>query len=313
VRAASRVAFVAWFVVSAGGCAAITGLDSISEQDCAPNCGKDAQSSGGDVTVETSSGGNDSTAPESSSGTDTGGMDTSMPDTSSPVDAHEAGTKEGGDASEEGPVDSAIPPEGSSPDAPFDSGCGALNTTTNCSACGDKCASTATIETSSSCSGDTNGFGATCSYTCASGYQDCNSANVPNLDGCECHVPGATQAQCCLGTGTCPVAHNNGLNQGTSKFFDCNPAGQFSLSMATDACAAMTGNAGECTQGSCVGVDGGTDGDLVVCATGSTTDCVCWTFAGPNVGYFHNPNLPPGNQQQNCYCADKTQGDTTYN
>ena len=46
----SRLAFVAWFVVSAGGCAAVTGLDRISEQDCAPLCG-DAQAAK-DVTTD---------------------------------------------------------------------------------------------------------------------------------------------------------------------------------------------------------------------------------------------------------------------
>jgi hypothetical protein len=74
----------------------------------------------------------------------------------------------------------------------------------------------------------------------------------------------------------------------------------------------MTGNAGQCTNGDCLAVDGAADGDLVVCSSGSTTDCVCWTFSGPNVGYFHNSNLPPAGGS-NCFCADKTLGDTTYN
>ena len=74
MRVASRVAFVAWFVVSAGGCAAITGLDSISEQDCAPSC-NDAQATK-DVTVDVPSG--DSTAPDTSSGMDTGSLEAAL-------------------------------------------------------------------------------------------------------------------------------------------------------------------------------------------------------------------------------------------
>jgi len=293
VRAASRVAFVAWFVVSAGGCAAITGLDSISEQQCAPNC-NDAQTAG-DVTADVPSG--DSTAPETSAGSDTGSMDTSVTDTSPPADANEASTKESGtDAPPESAPDA---PEGSSPDAPFDSGCGDLNKTTNCSACGDECASTLTIETQSTCSGDTNGFGATCSYTCASGYQDCNAANVPNLDGCECHVAGATQANCCLGTASCPITHNNGLNQATSRFFDCDTYAANPSQVADDACIAYVGaaNAGQCQPYS----DTDASAPDSWCSGSFTGDCICWTFSGQYAGQVYDAKAQGAPDPSMCY------------
>jgi hypothetical protein len=302
----SRLAWVGWLVLTAAGCAAVSGLDGVSEKDCAPSC-SDAQDIK-DGTVEALAdapanrhdGAADSPeearAAEDASrdaGTDEGSGDSGR------ANAGEAGSPAGGDASSDGP----------SAEASFDSGCGPLNTPTNCSACTDTCASVPTVETSSRCSGDTAGVGASCSYTCASGYQDCNAASVPNLDGCECHVPGATQAQCCLGAGTCPVPHDNGLNQTGSKFFDCEAAGQFTLALATDACVAFTGDPTQCTPEVCEFPDGSADGDLVVCSAGSGSDCVCWTYQGTNSGYLHDPGQPAS---AGCFCADSAIGDPTY-
>ena len=315
MRAAPRVAFVAWFVVSVGGCAAISGLDSITEQQCAPNC-NDAQSNS-DVTAPSG----DSTVPETSSGTDTGsGMEAAL-DTSAPDDANEASTKEAGaEASTDAPVDSPTAPEGSSPDAPFDSGCGDLNTTTNCSACGDKCASTTTIETSSSCSGDTNGFGATCSYTCATGYLDCDqTTNPPDLNGCECHSPGATESNCGNGQngpqGCCPVQHSDGLPT-SSTFYDCNAATSgttgYTVGLATDACTQFAGNQADCGAGECTNASDAGTGDFVVCGqTSATSECVCWEYMGPNVGKV---TTATGSILGQCLCPGSTgAGITTYN
>jgi hypothetical protein len=237
---------------------------------------------------------NDTSTSDSNSSQDTSVADVQTQETS----AGEGGTEGGQDAPSDSPKDS-----------PAESACGPTDTATNCGACGQAC--TATNATNPQCTSGTS-----CTYTCSTGYLDCNASVAPDTDGCECHSPGATQTNCGNGTngalGCCPVQHNDGLNQGTPKFFDCNPAGQFSLSLAIDACANFTGTASQCTQGQCVGLDGGTDGDLVVCATGSSTDCPCWTFAGPDVGYEHDPHAPPSGGN-NCFCADKTLGDTTYN
>jgi hypothetical protein len=328
VGAASRLALVSWLAATASGCAAVTGLDGISEEDCAPLCG-DAEDVGVDGPADGAGAADTLRSEDTSKAADRSGevsmAEEAASDGAAPPPAGDAsvtGTREAGsDAPGDAPFEASpadapfeaspadAPFEASPADAPFDSGCGPLNTVTNCSACTDTCASARTVETSSTCSGDSTGLGATCSYTCASGYQDCNAAGVPDLDGCECHVPGATQAQCCVGTGTCPVAHDNGLNQASSAFFDCEGAGQLSLALATDACAAFTGDPGQCSEEICESPDGSADGDLVVCSAGSATDCVCWTYQGTNAGYLRDAQMPPGN---GCYCADGSMGDPQY-
>jgi hypothetical protein len=307
------VAFVAWFVFSAGGCAAITGLDSISEDpnQCAPNCGKDAQSSGGDVTVDTSSGGNDSTAPETAPGNDTGPADSNNPqDTSTPVEGG-ANDSAGGDSPSDA-IGDVAPDTGSFSDAPFDSGCGDLNTTANCSACGDKCASTSTSVTSASCTGPNNGAGATCSYTCATGYLDCDKdTNPPDLNGCECHSPGAAQSNCGNGQngpqGCCPVQHSDGLSTNAT-FYDCNPATSgttgYTVGLATDACTQFTGNQADCGAGECTNANDAGTGDFVVCGqTSETSECVCWEYMGPNVGKV---TTATGSILGQCLCPGST-------
>jgi hypothetical protein len=306
----SRTAVVAWALVSFAGCASIAGLDGITESNCAPNCGDSGivvdssmpQDTGGDTAPPGDTMGADTTmamdSSGSSSGADTGTIDTGIQDSQV--------------------MDTFVwdgPPFN---DAPFDSGCGDLNTTTNCGACGDTCAGVNTVQTSSQCCsagicpGSTNGSNDSCQYTCANGYLDCNASIPPDTDGCECHVPGAMASQCC-GTG-CPIQHNNGLNQASSKFYDCVPtsAPPYPQQLALDACIAYVGapNASQCGTGNCVSPDGGADGDLIACAIMSPTACVCWTYAGPNAGYFHNSGLPG---QTNCFCADKTLGDQTWN
>ena len=276
------MAFVGWSIVLAGGCAAVTGLDSISEQDCAPLCG-DAQA-GKDVTVDVPSS-DDSTSPETSPGMDTGMVEAAQDTSTPPTDAKgDTSTKEAGaDAPVEAANDGPIAPEGSSPDAPFDSGCGALNTADNCSACGDKCASTTTVEISTACNGDSNGFGSTCSYTCANGYQDCNAANAPNLDGCECHVvgrdPGAMlprdghvsdHAQQRPEPGQLTVLRLRHLRVGRRNRWRRTRASHTSA-LRTRASARTYTEADGCTPDSW-------------CSGAFTGDCVCWTYSGQYAG-----------------------------
>ena len=303
----SLTAVVLWSLASFAGCASIAGLDGITtDQKCAPNCGTDS-----------------STVADSTMGQDTGGDSEVQGDTTMGNDSMSQDTwTSGGDT---GIVDTGVQDSGIDTfvwdgppfnDSPFDSGCGDLNTTSHCGACPDTCASTGASQTSAACCsagicpGSTNGSNDTCQYTCANGYLDCNASVPPDSDGCECHVPGATASQCCAGGG-CPITHNNGIAQ----FWDCQPAGSYDSQLAVDACVALVGaaNIASCTQGQCVAPDGAADGDLVVCATGAgSTDCVCWTYSGPNVGYFHNPNLPPAGGA-NCFCGAAASGDTKYN
>jgi hypothetical protein len=243
---------------------------------------------------------------------DTGSMEaavdaTGTQDTSSPVDAHEASTADaGGDAPADGPVDSGVAPEGSSPDAPFDSGCGPLNTTTNCSACGDKCASVAASETASTCPGDSNGFGATCSYTCAASHLDCNAGTAPDLDGCECATPGVTNATCC--SGACPIAHDYDEDIINTTFYDCVAASTYNLTVAMDACTAYAG-AGQCdVMGTyfCTLEDGGMAGDMVCSDGAGAAACACWGYDGLLLGQMViGPGKAAANPN-NCECPEPT-------
>ena len=284
MRVASRVAFVAWFVVSAGGCAAITGLDSLTEQECAPNC-SDAQATK-DVTVDTPTG-DDSSRPDTSTGMDTGSesaFDSPVQDTSVPGDASEGGKDTGADS----PVDSPIDAHEAGTDAPFDSGCGPLTSTSNCSACGEVC--TPTHAVNPQCNG------ATCSYTCSANFLDCNSGTAPDTDGCECPTGGG--AACC--GQACPVQHNYDEDVIGATFYDCVAAGTYNQTDALDACNAAIGTAGQCSTGYyCTGTDGGTGGDMVCSDGAGASACTCWGYDGVLVGLLFTG---PGKGMTNCDC-----------
>ncbi len=303
----SRTAIIAWSLLSFAGCSAIAGLDGIQEESCAPNCGDAAVIDGkaGDSSLQ-------SDGPSDSSPVD----DSSMADTNSPDTGTMSQDSSGGQDS--GVIDSGAPVDAPPfDDAPFDSGCGNLNTTSNCSACGDICAAVNTVQTSASCPGSTNGVGVSCEYTCATGYLDCDGpagTNPPNINGCECHVPGATQAQCCASQGgDCPISHNNGLTAATSPtpaaitFWDCFPACTTTSCMAQvaqDACIAFVGaaNAAQCQaygQADASTPDSycnGGNNDTAV-----NGDCICWTFAGQWTGTFLDPKQQGLSSPQNCY------------
>jgi hypothetical protein len=281
-------AVISWCLVSIGGCAAITGLDSIQEQACAPNCdgGSNAEV-GGDVTTEQTG--------ETSMLDQTGDTKEAGKDATQETSVETGGPETGMDALEEAP-------EGSSPDAPFDSGCGDLNSTANCGACGDKCAAVSTSVTSATCPGDTNGFGAICTYTCATGYLDCNGSTPPNTDGCECNAPGATMTQCCVNSGgDCPFKHNNGLNQPSSPFWDCVPTGTMNAQLAEDACDAYVTSKGDATS-NCqpYGMADASTPDSF-CSGAVTGDCICWTYSGQYAGQVLDPQAEGLMPASDCY------------
>ena len=320
-RSVSGLAGLAW-LASLAGCSAIAGLDGIQEQACAPSCGDsgvlpDGTTPAEGSTADTGAPINDSSVQaEGAQGDDSAALeDTSTPGLDSAAQDSGAG-KDGASAGASDAVSDAPPFS----DAPFDSGCGDLNTVVNCSACNDKCAAVDTIQTSASCPGSTNGAGASCQYTCATGHLDCNGpagTNPPNLDGCECAVPaGVTQAQCCAKQGgDCPVAHTNGLSGSTMppameiQFFDCVPTGTMNATLAYDACVAFVG-ASQASQCQAYGqADSGTadsycnGGNSDTAANG---DCICWTFSGPNAGTFLDPAAAGIPSPQNCYYGQTT-------
>jgi hypothetical protein len=306
VHRARRVAFVAWFVVSVGGCAAITGLDNIQEQACGAQC--DASSSAdnaGDVAADQASehaaeaSGMDQNAPEAAAeaASDGPGTETSA-ETSTPEGGHEAG------------VDA--PPDVAYDDAPFDSGCGNLNTTTNCGACGDTCAAVNTSQTASmccssgACPGSTNGTNDSCQYTCATGHLDCNSATAPNTDGCECTAP--STAPCCVNSGgDCPSKHINGLNQASSTFWDCVPTGTINAQLALDACTAYVASQGAAADNCQQYGDADAAAPDSYCSGAVTGDCVCWTYSGQYEGQVFDPKAMGASPASDCYYGPSTE------
>lgn len=141
--------------------------------------------------------------------------------------------------------------------------CTTLNTTSNCSACGDSC--TATNASTDSCNGTT------CSYTCNAGASDCNKGTVPDVDGCECATPG------CCGTG-CETTHVDGLGQ---SFYDCSPLRTYTDASAMEACTAYAptvgGTSANCSPGWSCGSGAG-EGESVCYGDTSGTTCTkfCW-------------------------------------
>jgi hypothetical protein len=130
--------------------------------------------------------------------------------------------------------------------------------------------------------------------TCNGGFSNCNASAA---DGCEC----ATAACCGSACQTKHVACMLGANpaspctDGTGQYFyDCIAAGTFDSTQATKACTAITGSAGACVPGTCMG------GHSIICSAGAPGNCVCWEYAGSNAGRVYKSVNP------NCYCPSAT-------
>jgi hypothetical protein len=203
------------------------------------------------------------------------------PDQSTGGDASDAaaeGWSSGGPEGSTGEASYDAPPKetGTGSDANGDSGCGATNTPQNCGACGQACAAGGTDGVKANGASCT---GTTCTYQCATGFLDCNASAGYDPDGCECDTRKASGATCC-GT-ACPTLHGVGVpNAANANFYDCISAG-YSQQLATDACGAYFGTTAVCAGYSC-----NADTEWIVCGqVSSTSQCVCWEWRGPNVGY----------------------------
>jgi hypothetical protein len=179
------------------------------------------------------------------------------------------------------------------PAAPDLNGCETpLTTPTNCSGCGIACDTA--HSTGAGCSGTT------CTYSgCQSGWSDCNSA-APNAAGCECNSPA-----CCDG-GACQPQHSDGFGD---TFYDCTPLGQYTSTLALEACTAYTGNAHECASFPCRNPG---MGPIICSSQALSKDCLCWSFGGSNVGLVDNAGGPPGDAGTNCFCPSAAAGDTPW-
>jgi hypothetical protein len=268
----------AFSALAFGGCAALEGLSSITEQICAPDCDAAVNDS------TTGTPGEDATQPTSGDaalGEDaTLGEDTAAPPQEAGEDAQSSGDGSSGTDASDG---STTGTDAGGGDAGHDAG-----TTVTCG--GTTCV--ANNATAPACSGST------CTYTCNAGALDCNKATSPDPDGCECNVPGATASQCC--STQCPIAHNYDLDLATAvgTFYDCVAAGTYNITVATDACIAYTGDASKCVSGYyCPSLPdgGGTDLGDQVCSSGAA-NCDCWTYNGSIVG------LVSISTTTQCYC-----------
>jgi hypothetical protein len=192
---------------TAVGCAAISGLDQLEEQSCAPNCGDASIDANGDVRPDVADTAIDTTVPEAT---------TDAADAADTADAAEVA--DAADAADATDARDAADTGGGG-----DSACGPLNVVTNCSACGVVCDVT-----------NSNGRvcdGTSCQYSgCKAGWADC-VATAPDQDGCE--TPTTTLSNCGGCGNACDGVNSNGRScDGTScnytgckaNFADCNKA-----------------------------------------------------------------------------------------
>jgi hypothetical protein len=179
--------------------------------------------------------------------------------------------------------------------------CTLLNTTTNCSACGDVC--NQSNATSVSCNGST------CSYMCAAGYANCNTT-APDTDGCEC----ATPACCPGGTNSaapCQTTHSDGLGS----YYDCHDLyttspNTFTVLVAMNACTAYAVSQGKTSASCSDGYYCGTTqhpGDTTVCyeaTPGDVNTCTyCWGYSAPTDG-----GIADDGWLETCTCPETNAG-----
>ena len=171
------------------------------------------------------------------------------------------------------------------PASPNTDGCETpLNTAAHCSACNVACDTTNSLD--AACSGTT------CTYSgCKPGWSMCKTA-APNAAGCACNTPG-----CCVDAGTCQTTHYSGPSGLGQNFYDCSPRNTWTDQSAREACAAYTGNPGQCTDG--LVCSGAPKLGPYVCNGALSGKCdTCWSYGGTDIGAVTNcgcPGVPLGN------------------
>jgi hypothetical protein len=192
----------------------------------------------------------------------TEGDDESIAEVDSAAAAEDAGQGDAGDAPPVGFSDSG------GNDSAAEAGCGLLDTTVNCSACGVACRTS---------TGGPSCNGSTCSYACNAGRQDCNASQAPDTDGCECAGTG-----CC--SDKCQTAHSNGNGQ---TFYDCTTAKTYNQTQAGEACAALMGSSGACSAKSvgcnCLFLSCRSQAQSVCGSSGG--ECYCWQYGRRTIAH----------------------------
>lgn len=167
-----------------------------------------------------------------------------------------------------------------SPDAAGDSGCGPLDTTTNCGACGSACS--LANETTVTC---TSG---TCTYVCSAGYASCDTSNHA-VAGCACPAASlSTQGTVggCCGT-SCQTQHNNGVG---GYYFDCVALSTYNSTQAQEAATSDTSQTGTVWLGQCGSAPNVQSAVFrSVDTTGTTGTCAAWVYSGS--GTYNGVNL----------------------
>jgi hypothetical protein len=286
-------------VLGLAGCAAVTGLQSIEESPCPFGCDGAAGDDGAadsTVSAQESGGADTNSSADANAAGDARNMDgTAHPSDSGRTDATseaDSGDRDGSPSistdAEAGTYDAGHDGAAADSGTNGDSGCGPLDTVTNCGACGVECPAPndATGVSSAMCAGTT------CQYTCNAGYLDCNASVPPDSDGCECAWSGAITPTCCT-EDACPSAHITGFatqpSGASETFYDCETA--VSEKLAMDACTAYSGSASYCVAIGC----GSPSPKIVVCNTKApiSQDSVCWAYAGTAAGWVYDAGAYP--------------------
>ena len=163
------------------------------------------------------------------------------------------------------------------PAAPNTNGCETqLNTISHCAGCNVACDTTSSL--------DAGCNGTTCTYSgCKPGWSMCKTA-PPNAGGCSCNTPG-----CCVEAGTCQTTHSSSV--GPVFFYDCSPLNTWTDKAAREACAAYTGNPGQCTDN--VVCTGFPKAGPYVCNGALNNNCdTCWSYGGTDIGTVSDCNCP---------------------
>jgi hypothetical protein len=167
----------------------------------------------------------------------------------------------------------------------------------NCTACGAQCNSTGAM--TRACNGTK------CTYTCSTGWYDCNSGGL-DTNGCECQTASTASegtAGCC-GL-SCQYQHSNGIGQ---HYYDCTALDTYTVNEAQAACVASSGSLSLCKQFTCIlPSNGKATNDLLICdnngcPTGSPPGCTCNCWDYPTSGNPGGGPTAPGHVSTTCGC-----------